>query len=208
MSLELVAAHAFSNLGSANMFAPRDLANVGTVEARAESGNDTVNIFIDSEDPTNYEYAASVVAACASETVYEVFCTAGPDSRVCGDDTPGVTITENASEYKVTTATKTTSSGIAVEATVIENCALESTTSAACTATVVASAQGQKYTTDATTTYANPTRYWLDVQVTGGNEKLANPTGTCESAASGVNTRAVAFWGFLGAVGAVGVLAL
>ncbi|KAI0534055.1 hypothetical protein GGR58DRAFT_484209 [Xylaria digitata] len=209
MALELFAAHAINNLGSSNMFAARGVssANVGILEARQDSGNDTINIFIDSPDPGNYEYAASVVAACPTQTIYEARCTSGPDSDVCGSNKPGVTFTENASEYRVSSAVATTTSGVEVKATVIENCELDGKTAATCTATVIASAQGQKVTSSATVTYTDAAAYHLDVSITGGNEKLANPTGSC-SAASDINTRAVAFWGFLGAIGAVGVLAL
>ncbi|KAI0968834.1 hypothetical protein F4678DRAFT_187691 [Xylaria arbuscula] len=208
MALEFFAARAANNLGTGSVFAPRDLfsSDVGTLEARADSGNDTVNIFIDSPDAEDYEYAASVVAACATQTVYEVRCTAGA-AGVCGSNAAVATITENASEYKVSSAVTTKTGGVEVKATVIEVCNLDGTKAATCTPTVAGSAQGQTYKTSATVTYTNAASLYFDVKVTGGNEKLANPTGKCSSA-SGVNTRAVAFWGFLGAVGAVGVLAL
>ncbi|KAJ8107287.1 hypothetical protein ONZ43_g6780 [Nemania bipapillata] len=87
MALQLVAGHAFNNLGLANILPARDLtnagANMGAVQARADV--DTVHLFIDSTDAeiTSYGYAASVVNACESYTVYAVQCTAG-DSEVCG----------------------------------------------------------------------------------------------------------------------------
>ncbi|KAI0966740.1 hypothetical protein F4678DRAFT_466109 [Xylaria arbuscula] len=54
---------------------------------------------------------------------------------------------------------------------------------------------------------AHGTTHRFDVSITAGNEKLAKPTGKC-SAASNINTRAVALWGFLGAVGAIGIMTL
>ncbi|TGJ81161.1 hypothetical protein E0Z10_g7615 [Xylaria hypoxylon] len=209
MALQLIAAHAFSNIGSGNLFGTRDLAsaNAGIMEARADSGNDTISIFVDSPDPENFKYAASVVAACPTQTIYEARCTEGPDSDLCGSNAPAVRFTENASSYHVSTASATTTAGVKVEATVIENCELDGRTAATCTASVIASAQGQKVTSSATVTYTDAATLFLDVSITAGNDKLANPTGSC-SAASGINTRAVAFWGFLGALGAVGVLSL
>ncbi|KAI0522215.1 hypothetical protein F5B22DRAFT_634118 [Xylaria bambusicola] len=212
MALDLVAAHAASNLDmGTNIFVARDLfssANVNTLEARQDSGNDTVTIFIDSPEPEKYEYAASVVYACPVETVYALRCTAGGPDSVCGPGLPPVTVTENASEYKVSSAVTTKTQGVEVKATVIESCNLDGTTAATCTATVGGSAQGQSTTTSATVTYTDASSYYLQVQITGGNEKLANPTGKCQSGAASLNTRAVAFWGILGAVGAVGALAL
>lgn len=85
MAVELVAGHAF-NLGLGTAFAPRDLAaNVDALEARQASGPNSVNIFVDSTDAEylDYEYAASVVNACPSQTVYAIRCTKGPKA-VCG----------------------------------------------------------------------------------------------------------------------------
>ncbi|KAI1273666.1 hypothetical protein F5Y07DRAFT_402092 [Xylaria sp. FL0933] len=209
MALELVARHAAQNLPAASMFSPRDLfsgGDVAALETRDDSGPSSVNIFIDSPDADSYEYAASVVAACSSQTVYEVRCTSGP-SPICGSNAEAATVTENASEYKVSSAVTTKTAGVEVKATVIESCNLDGTTAATCTATIQGSAQGQKYSTAATVTYTDAATLRFDVSVTGGNDKLASPTGKCSSA-SNINTRAVAFWGFLGALGAVGVLAL
>ncbi|KAI1114735.1 hypothetical protein F5Y14DRAFT_161847 [Nemania sp. NC0429] len=215
MALELVAGHAF-NLGLGNTFTPRDFAadvDAGALEARqdagAGAGPKSVNIFIDSTDPEfrEYGYAASVVDACPSKTVYALRCTAGP-SGVCGAGGPAVTITENASQYTVSSAITTKTRGIVVSATAIEHCDLAGTTRAVCTATIQGEAEGQKYTTSGVVTYTTAANRHYDVAITGGNEKLANPTGKCSSAAAGTNTRAVALWGLLGAIGAVGVLAL
>ncbi|KAI1420826.1 hypothetical protein F5Y12DRAFT_787948 [Xylaria sp. FL1777] len=213
MALQILAAHAANNLVSDNVLAARNIfgGNAGHVEmleSRATSGNNTVNIFIDSEDPENFEYAVSVVAACASETVYEIRCTAGPDAQACGANAPVGTVTENASEYKLKSVASTKTAGIEVVATAIESCNLAGTTAATCTATLEASAQGQKTSTAGTITYTNAATLRFDVSVTGGAEKLANPTGTCSSDAAGLSSRAVAFWGFLGAIGAIGVIAL
>ena len=48
--------------------------------------NNTVNLFIDSVDP-DYEYAASVITACADQTVFALQCTAtqlGVPTEACG----------------------------------------------------------------------------------------------------------------------------
>ncbi|KAI0405510.1 hypothetical protein F4802DRAFT_597067 [Xylaria palmicola] len=213
MALQLAAAHALNHLpvGSVpldNVFAARGVAgftpNTGALEARAD-GPSSVNIFIDAED-TDYEYAVSVVQACATETVYLLQCTKG-SSDACGDGAPAITVTENASEYKVSSAATTTTAGVEVKVTAIEHCALDGKTAATCTATIGGSAQGQKTTTSATVTYTDASDLFFDVTVTAGNEKLANPTGKCSGAAS-LTTRAVALWGLVGAIGAISVLAL
>ncbi|KAI0118346.1 hypothetical protein GGR51DRAFT_554835 [Nemania sp. FL0031] len=210
MALDLVAGHAVNNLGLGNVLPARGVAefhgNTGVLQARAD---DTVNIFIDATDAEyqDYEYAASVVAACSEHTVYAVKCTAGAN-EICSDGYPAATITENASEYTVSSAITTTTAGVQVKVTVIENCQLDGTTAATCTATVGGSAQGTKYTTSATVVYTDAASLHYNVAVTAGNDKLANPTGKCSAAAPGVSTRSVALWGLLGAVGVVGVLAL
>ncbi|KAI1199089.1 hypothetical protein F5X97DRAFT_132341 [Nemania serpens] len=211
MALELVAGHAF-NLGVGNVFTPRDLAaaaNVDALEPRQDAGPKSVNIFIDAADAEfrEYGYAASVVNACPSQTVYELRCTEGP-AGVCGANADVATVTENASEYKVSTSLTTRTANREIKGTLVEQCKLAGTTAATCTATVIGSAQGQVYSTVSVLTYTSAALRHYDVAITGGAEKLASPTGSCSSAAAGLNTRVVALWGLLGAIGAVGVLAL
>ncbi|KAI1124841.1 hypothetical protein F5Y10DRAFT_248374 [Nemania abortiva] len=210
MALELVAGHAVNNLGLGNVLPARAVAdfspNTGVLQARAD---DSVNLFLDSTDADiqDYEYAASVVNACSAYTVYAVRCTAGTN-EICSSDAPAVTITENASQYTVSSSVTTKTAGAEVKVTILEACDLDGTTAATCSATVGGSAQGTKYTTSATVTYTDAASLHYNVAITAGGEKLANPTGSCSSDAPGVSTRAVALWGFLGAIGVVGVLAL
>ncbi|KAI0195765.1 hypothetical protein EV127DRAFT_419623 [Xylaria flabelliformis] len=209
MAFELAAGHAVNNLGLANFtFAPRDVADF-SVGLEARDGPQTVNIFIDAsgDDTSDYQYAASVVEACVSHTVYALQCTAG-SADICGSNVPVATVTENASEYSFSSSAATKTAGIDIKATAIEHCVLGGTTAATCTATAVVSASGQSSTATAVTTYTDASTLHFDVTITGGNDKLANPTGKCSSsAAPSVNTRAVALWGFLGAIGAASVLA-
>ncbi|KAI0201707.1 hypothetical protein F4808DRAFT_95965 [Astrocystis sublimbata] len=209
MSLELFAGQAAS-MGLVNMtFAPRDAADFGVSKAALASrdGPSTVKIFIDSGDTgaSDGEYAVSVVEACVSHTVYALACTAG-SADGCGANAAAATVTENQSTYSLKSAVTTKSGGTEIKATVIDECQLQGTTKAICTGIIEASANGQKTSTALTTTYTNAAKLYYEASVTGGAEKLANPTGKCSSGAS--TTRAVALWGFLGAIGAVGVLAL
>ncbi|KAI0439452.1 hypothetical protein F4803DRAFT_46172 [Xylaria telfairii] len=209
MAFELVAGHA-ANLGLSNFtFAP-DVPDftVSRSAVEARDGPSSVNIFIDAldADTNEYEYAASVVEACVSYTVYALRCTSGA-ADFCGPNVPAATATENASQYKFSSAVTTTTAGVEVKATAIENCQLDGTTAATCTATIAGSAQGQKTSTTGVVTYTDAATLHFDVAITAGNEKLINPTGKC-SGASSVNTRAVALWGFVGAVGAVSALLL
>ncbi|KAI8624869.1 hypothetical protein F5Y19DRAFT_280347 [Xylariaceae sp. FL1651] len=209
MALEIGAANAL-NLGGSEWFVPRVVDDYGAkLEARQTSNGDTVNLFIDALD-SDYEYDVSVVAACATQTVYAIQCTAGSaGSATCGPNAPTVTATENASQYKVSSTVATSTLGYKVVVGIQEECNLDGTTAATCTATASLSANGQQTKTSYTSiiTGADYTDKRFDVTVTGGAEKLANPTGKC-SAASGLNTRVMALWSLLGAVGAIGVLAL
>ncbi|KAI3326947.1 hypothetical protein HD806DRAFT_531542 [Xylariaceae sp. AK1471] len=210
MALAFGAAHA-ANLGMNDWLAPRDVvdysAKMETLEKRANSGSDTVNLFLDVQDD-DYEFAASVVAACKEHTVYALQCTEGSSNpSTCGPDSPKVTFTENASEYRISSATKTRTAGVDVTVTLIETCKLGGTTAATCTVTYGGEAKGQKTFVTSESTFTDVASWRVDVAITAGNEKLANPTGKC-SAASEINTRAVALWGLVGAIGAIGVLAL
>ncbi|KAI1755682.1 hypothetical protein F4782DRAFT_486435 [Xylaria castorea] len=209
MAFEPYAGHAVNNLGLGNFtVVPRDVPDF-SVGLEARDGPQTVNIFIDAsgDDTSDYKYAASIVEACVSHTIYALQCTEGA-AGICGSNVPVATVTENASQYSFSSSAQTTTAGIEVKATAIEHCELGGTTAATCTATAVVSASGQSSTATAVTTYTDAATLHFDVTITGGNDKLANPTGKCSaSAASSVNTRAVALWGFLGAIGAVSVLA-
>lgn len=111
MALQLVAGHAINAANNAGMdlggiIAARDVAgfsaNSGAFVARDDSGPSSVNIFIDANDSDN-EYAASVVAACESQTVYAIQCTAGSDAA-CGSDTPVCSLSFLSHLFSVTEA--------------------------------------------------------------------------------------------------------
>jgi hypothetical protein len=61
--------------------APRfDETSYPTVHARQNSSttsNDTVNMFIDGAS-SEFEYGASIVEACADQTIYAIQCTSAP----------------------------------------------------------------------------------------------------------------------------------
>ncbi len=93
-------------------------------------------------------------------------------------------------------------------ATEVDTCVLKGTTEAVCAATLAATAAGTSTTATASTTYTGD-RYWrYDAQVTGGADKLANPTACANSAPKGLNTKAVAVLSLLSAVGVAGLLAV
>jgi hypothetical protein len=82
-----------SNLGVGHWFNARDALpdfsakmRAVEVEKRQDSGEDTINLFIDARDPDN-EYAVSIVNACVSETVYAIQCTSGTEDG-CGSNGP------------------------------------------------------------------------------------------------------------------------
>jgi hypothetical protein len=94
MALAIGAAHAPSLSGWLGPeLSPRvdgvDQPRYPVVRARNSSttGN-TVNMFIDAQE-SDFAYAASIVTACADQTVYEMRCTSGPASigtKTCGPD--------------------------------------------------------------------------------------------------------------------------
>lgn len=87
-----------------------------------------------------------------------------------------------------------------------ENCELQGTTQAVCTATVGGSVDDTTTASSTTMTLSGSSYYRFDVAITGGAEKTANPTGECR-APSGANTKAVAMWGLVGVVGVASLLA-
>ncbi|KAI0143505.1 hypothetical protein GGR57DRAFT_364222 [Xylariaceae sp. FL1272] len=205
MALNIAAAHAHG-LDLANAFAPQ-ITPAPKLLARADDAPQ-VNLFVDG-DSEDYEYAASVVSACSDATIWAIRCTDGSaGSATCGPNAEVVTVTESAGGYRVSSSTSTKIDGTGVKLEVIETCQIADD-AATCTATISGSADGQSTKTSDTVTYtgADFSAKQYDVAVTGGAEKTASASGTC-NAASGLNTRAVALWGMLGAVGVVGVLAL
>ncbi|KAI1307726.1 hypothetical protein F5Y03DRAFT_114574 [Xylaria venustula] len=208
MALEFFAGHIADNLNLGNLtLSTPDVADISISNAVLEERDDpqTVNIFFDNQD-ANVQLAASVVEACASQTVYAVRCTAGT-ATYCGGTGPTATITENASQYIASTTASVKTEGHEAKLTAIESCELDGTTKAICVGTAVLSVDGEQNSNTGTTTYTDAATRRFDVSITAGNDKLANPTGKC-SAASNINTRAVALWGLLGAIGAIGVMTL
>ncbi|KAI1428152.1 hypothetical protein F5Y12DRAFT_782847 [Xylaria sp. FL1777] len=189
MAFEFVAGHAVNNLVDFS-------ASKTVLEAR--DGPSTVNLFVDATDAAvaQYPYAASVVEACASHTIYALRCTAGADfcEETAPIRPPKNNLYAHRNQYILSDAATVTADGVEGKATGIENCELDGTTAATCTITAVVSVQGRDVSTSRVTAYTDAASLRYDVSITG--------------APSSVNTRAVALWGFLGAVVAVGVVAI
>lgn len=184
----------------------------------------TISLFMDSADD-DFHFAASIVDACVSTTVYAIQCTSHPSrsyTDACGPNAPvpppppssphpshrpqltshqKLTITEGATTYRISTDVSTRTMGVDVAGAVEENCSLEGTTKAVCGATIKASAQGTSTSTNTTATATGTDVYWFDVAITAGAEKTASPTQCAKSAASGLNVRGVAVMALLGALG-------
>jgi hypothetical protein len=67
--------------------------------SNSTTGNDTVNMFLDSAN-SQYEYGASIITACVDQTVYAIQCTAGPmdvNSKTCG---PNAVVSFNTFPYR------------------------------------------------------------------------------------------------------------
>lgn len=86
------------------------------------------------------------------------------------------------------------------------------TSAVTCGATIKGTAQGQSTALSTTTTLSGTDVYRFDVSITGGAEKLANPTGTCaaagQSAGAMVNPKSIVLWVVAGFMGVGGLLAM
>ncbi|KAK6088527.1 hypothetical protein SCUP234_00407 [Seiridium cupressi] len=175
----------------------------------------TVNLFIDDNGSSAWKYVASVVTACADQTVYALQCTAGPTStyiagnyftKVC-DSTK---VVKGPSHYIQSLSTELAVGGTEVTLVATDNCALSGTTAAVCTTAATASAGRTTTSSTTASTYSGTSFGRHDVTITAGAEKTANPTGTCApssaSAASGLNAKELAVWALAGVIGAVGFL--
>ncbi|RYP62849.1 hypothetical protein DL769_007143 [Monosporascus sp. CRB-8-3] len=197
--------------------APEHAAVARHYVAARQNGNssdDTINMFIDSEytGEEGARYAASVVNACPDMTVLALQCTAGPSYLVdgaCGSDAAVFTVTHAPDMFSVSIVTATQTMGVDVTMTADESCAIAATTAATCSADIVIEAEGTKTDTSAVTTITGSayTDKLYPVTITGGAEKLASPTGTCENAAPALSVRNIA-WCLAGAVGIAGFLAV
>jgi hypothetical protein len=94
-----------------------------------------------------------------------------------------------------------------VTVTAQDTCHLAGTTAATCTATIKATISGTVVSTAVAETLSGSTYYRFDVEITGGAEKTANPTGTCgaKSAATSLSVKNMAIWALAGVIGAVSI---
>ena len=119
-------------------------------------------------------------------------------------------MTAGPSTYIVTTTVEASTLGQNVKASVAESCDLSGTTAASCRLTI-AGTVGERSTTTSTTSVLSGTRYRrFDVAITGGADKIANPT-ACASPTGGagsLNPRNMALWAVAGVLGAASILAM
>lgn len=94
------------------------------------------------------------------------------------------------------TATSGVIQGYSVTGSVAENCELQGTTEAICTATVSVSVDGTSTAITTTSTMDGTDYHRFDVAITGGAEKTAAPTGECaaKSGAIGRGLKAREGW--------------
>lgn len=84
------------------------------------------------------------------------------------------------------TATATEIQGYEVTGSVAENCELQGTTEAACTATISLSVDGTSTSTSTEATLSGTDYHRFDVAITGGAEKTAAATGECRASSGAV----------------------
>lgn len=165
------------------------LALARLAAAQGNSSIPTINMFIDDGLDGDESYAASIVCAGATETIYAIQCTdegrVDVGSETCGPNGNVITLTAGPSTYVVATATATEIEGYEVTGSVAESCALLGTTAADCTATVSVSVDGTSTALKTTVTLSGTDYHRFDVAITGGAEKTAAPTGECGASTSG-----------------------
>ncbi|KAL2070278.1 hypothetical protein VTL71DRAFT_13304 [Oculimacula yallundae] len=177
----------------------------------APASNDTINMFIDSQDK-DWKYAASIVEACADQTIIALQCTSGDSfvgSSTCGPNAQIATVTFASTTYHFSSAVTTSTMGSNVQATAIEACSLQGTTAATCSVTIGGTVDGKKTSSTTATSVASPSYYRYDVEITGGAEKTAAATATCApstSAAPPMTTKNMMVWALAGV--ATGILTL
>ncbi|KAK0119468.1 hypothetical protein ONS95_010916 [Cadophora gregata] len=177
----------------------------------APATNDTVNMFIDSMDE-DWEYAASIIEACADRTVLALRCTSGGSfvgTQTCGPNAAAATVTVASTSYYLSSAVTTSTLGSQVSATAIESCQLGGTTAATCAVTIGGEVDGKKTSTSTTTTVSGTDYYRFDVAITGGAEKTASATATCapgKNAGTSLSAKSMMVFGLAGL--ATSVLAL
>lgn len=181
-------------------------ATFPVIHATNDTGNNngtTVNMFLDDAFGGNASFAASVVTACATETIYALQCvsaflagplTCGPAAEVCSilyaldlsvDCYPVVT---NISFQKLTItaapttfAISTTLQELGVSVDLYEGCKLDGTTAATCSASASGTRGLFGVSTSSTTTLVGTDYHRFDVPITGGADKLvAAATQSCE----------------------------
>lgn len=96
------------------------------------------------------------------------------------------TLTANPSTYVVATATSGVIQGYSVTGSVAEDCDLQGTTEAICTATVSVSVDGTSTAITTTATMDGTDYHRFDVAITGGAEKTAAATGECAATSGAV----------------------
>lgn len=120
------------------------------------------------------------------------------------------TLTVGPEHYVLSSVISTKTLGYDILATAQETCVLGGTTAATCTATIEISADGTKTSTKAVMTLAGTSYHRFDVQITGGAEKLVNPTATCASknSAASFSSKNAAIWALAGVMGVASVLSM
>ncbi|RYP22851.1 hypothetical protein DL765_001447 [Monosporascus sp. GIB2] len=183
--------------------------------AARQNGNsmdNTIEMFIDTSwSDEGASYAVSVVNACPDRTTLVLQCTAGPPElgEACGSNGPVRTVTHAPETYSFMEVIKGWANGVDVTMTVRESCAVARPTAATCSENFDVVEGGTQTVSSGVTTITGSafSEKIHQVQVTGGAEKLASPTGTCENAALTLSVRNIA-WCLAGALGIAGFLTI
>ncbi|CAN8097549.1 unnamed protein product [Discula destructiva] len=192
------------SVASTTLAAMALFTSFAAAQSNSSSAIPTVNMFINDDLNGDAAYAASIVSACADKTVYALQCTSAEDvsQSTCGPDAPIATVTQGPSIYEVAITTTVVYAGVTGVGKVYESCALSGTTAASCTGSASVSVQGESTESAVATVLTGSDYHRFDVDITGGAEKTASATGSCNGEETSNAGKLVAF----GSVLAAGIL--
>ncbi|CAN8097550.1 unnamed protein product [Discula destructiva] len=212
------------SVASTTLAAMALFTSFAAAQSNSSSAIPTVNMFINDDLNGDAAYAASIVSACADKTVYALQCTSAEDvsQSTCGPDAPVrsiplpkpimtveltalfqiATVTQGPSIYEVAITTTVVYAGVTGVGKVYESCALSGTTAASCTGSASVSVQGESTESAVATVLTGSDYHRFDVDITGGAEKTASATGSCNGEETSNAGKLVAF----GSVLAAGIL--
>ncbi|KAK4249127.1 hypothetical protein C7999DRAFT_30338 [Corynascus novoguineensis] len=201
--------------GSGRAVPPLALASFAAAADNSTGSGNHVELFIDGSLSRRASYAALIVNACKDHAVYALQCTSVSGgivgSNICGSAAPTLTVTEGANLYLFEYATTTNVAGHDAEMLIAASCNIRGTTAAECDYSLSASVDDTSTVIETSAAITGTDFHRYQVSITGGAEKIASATGSCDAnanAAAGTSASAVKAMAAALAISLAGVVAL